>query len=367
MGDDGQPPRWPPRHDPPHVPAVRLRDGGRACPCRLHADREGRRVPQICPGPGAVRQHGGAPRARPHDRQLLEVLAVDYHEPDDRRGADAGLAMQSAMERFPNGRLAVIEGVVPKAGGGSSCLVGGRPFADVAREAIGAIATIALPSCAFDGSAPGANGGTTTPRSRRHRRLARRHAAGMPGERGQPLPPPSSTTSRQRPPPADMMGRPLAFYGERLSTSARAAAALRVRRQEFVSDEGAQKRLVPVQVGCKAQKRRQLPDGPLRRRSELERPGRATAARRRLAGRLCARGVPPARPRYLPFPNHRGHRRRGARGRCRAGRGGTRWRWPVQVPGPGRAVRALVLSMRLLPRARRPAPTIPPANPEGGA
>jgi hydrogenase small subunit len=43
-----------------------------------------------------------------------------------------------------------------------ACTIGGRPFRDVAREVCdGAVATIAVGSCAFDGGAPGASGGTT--------------------------------------------------------------------------------------------------------------------------------------------------------------------------------------------------------------
>jgi hydrogenase small subunit len=56
----------------------------------------------------------------------------------------------------------VVEGAVPTADDGMACTVGGRAFRDVVREVCdGAIATIAVGSCAFDGGAPGASGGPT--------------------------------------------------------------------------------------------------------------------------------------------------------------------------------------------------------------
>ena len=66
------------------------------------------------------------------------------------------------MERYPNGYFAVIEGAVPTGASGAYCLIGGRPAADVVREvAAGALATVAVGSCAFDGGAAGASGGQT--------------------------------------------------------------------------------------------------------------------------------------------------------------------------------------------------------------
>ncbi|MCJ7709772.1 MAG: hydrogenase small subunit, partial [Chloroflexi bacterium] len=61
-----------------------------------------------------------------------------------------------------NGYLAVVEGAVPTGAGGAYCLVGGRPVGDVVREVSdGALATLAVGSCAFDGGAAGASGGQT--------------------------------------------------------------------------------------------------------------------------------------------------------------------------------------------------------------
>ena len=94
---------------------------------------------------------------------LLDVLSVQYHESlMAPAGAASELALTSAMERYPNGYVAVIEGSIPTAEGGAYCLVGGRPFGDVAREvASGALATIAVGACAFDGGIAAAGGGVT--------------------------------------------------------------------------------------------------------------------------------------------------------------------------------------------------------------
>ncbi len=94
---------------------------------------------------------------------LLEVLSVDYDQTImARSGASAELARVRTMEAAPNGYIAVIEGAIPLGDDGVACMVGGRAFGDVAREVCGgAMATIAVGSCAFDGGAPGASGGTT--------------------------------------------------------------------------------------------------------------------------------------------------------------------------------------------------------------
>jgi hydrogenase small subunit len=94
---------------------------------------------------------------------VLDLLSIDYHEalmaPS---GAAAEASLASAMERHPNGYLAIVEGAVPTADGGVHCMVGGRPFRDVVREVCdGALGTIAIGACAFDGGAPGAAGGPT--------------------------------------------------------------------------------------------------------------------------------------------------------------------------------------------------------------
>jgi hydrogenase small subunit len=77
-------------------------------------------------------------------------------------GATAESVRTSAMERYPNGYIAVIEGGVPSGASGAYCLIGGRPAADVVREvSAGALATVAVGSCASDGGAAAASGGQT--------------------------------------------------------------------------------------------------------------------------------------------------------------------------------------------------------------
>ena len=94
---------------------------------------------------------------------LLDVLAVDYHDSLLAvAGADAELARTSAMDLYPDGYLAIVEGAVPSGASGAYCMTAGRPVADIVREVCaGAIATIAVGSCACDGGAPAAGSNTT--------------------------------------------------------------------------------------------------------------------------------------------------------------------------------------------------------------
>jgi len=94
---------------------------------------------------------------------LLDLLSIEYHDALMSPSGEAATAARSSLaERFPDGYLAVVEGAIPTADDGMACTVGGRPFRDVVREVCdGAIATIAVGACAFDGGAPGASGGQT--------------------------------------------------------------------------------------------------------------------------------------------------------------------------------------------------------------
>jgi hydrogenase small subunit len=94
---------------------------------------------------------------------LLDLLSLDYHETlMASAGASADLARVATMEKYPNGYIAVVEGGIPTADDGVYCMIGGRPFRDVVREVTaGALATIAVGSCAFDGGLPAASGGPT--------------------------------------------------------------------------------------------------------------------------------------------------------------------------------------------------------------
>jgi hydrogenase small subunit len=94
---------------------------------------------------------------------LLSMLSVEYHEaimaPS---GTAATLSRTDAMARYPNGYIAIIDGAIPTAEDGVYCTIGGRAFQDVVREVCaGALGTIAVGACAFDGGAPAATGGST--------------------------------------------------------------------------------------------------------------------------------------------------------------------------------------------------------------
>jgi hydrogenase small subunit len=102
--------------------------------------------------------------ARPTVTELfLELVSVDYNEATMApAGAAADLALTSSMEAYPNGYFAVVEGAVPIADDGIFGMSGGRDFRDTVREVCdGALATIAVGSCAFDGGLAAAWGGPT--------------------------------------------------------------------------------------------------------------------------------------------------------------------------------------------------------------
>lgn len=90
---------------------------------------------------------------------LLEVVSVGYLESlMAESGEAATLARTTTMTRHPNGYLAIVEGAIPTAEDGMACAIGGRPFRDLVREVSdGAIATIAVGSCAFDGGTAAAS------------------------------------------------------------------------------------------------------------------------------------------------------------------------------------------------------------------
>jgi hydrogenase small subunit len=94
---------------------------------------------------------------------VLDVLSVEYHETImTASGSAAEAARLATMEQFPGGYIAVVEGSVPVAEDGIYCTIGGRAFSEIVREVCsGALATIAVGSCAFDGGLPAAAGGFT--------------------------------------------------------------------------------------------------------------------------------------------------------------------------------------------------------------
>jgi hydrogenase small subunit len=94
---------------------------------------------------------------------LLDWLLVDYHEllmaP---AGVDAESARERAMQAAPHGYIAVVEGSIPLAEGGAYCTIAGRAFSDIVQEVCsGALATVAVGTCAVEGGLPAAIGGVT--------------------------------------------------------------------------------------------------------------------------------------------------------------------------------------------------------------
>jgi hydrogenase small subunit len=94
---------------------------------------------------------------------VLDTLSVNYHETIM---APAGTAAEKSRSdtigAFPGGYIAVVEGAIPIADNGVYCAIGGRSFRSIVEEVCGgALATIAVGTCAFDGGLPGANGGPT--------------------------------------------------------------------------------------------------------------------------------------------------------------------------------------------------------------
>ena len=191
---------------------------------------------------------------------LLDLLSVEYHETlMTSSGAAAEQALSTAMERYPNGYVAVIEGSIPTAAGGAYCLVNGRPFADVAREvADGALAVIAIGGCAVDGgvSAAGAGiwGGLTGSKGVRDA-LGGRSVIALPG-----CPVNADNLAAtivhyltfNNWPATDAVGRPLFAYGPLIHNECERRPHFEF--GEFVlawGDEGAQKGWCLYKLGCK--------------------------------------------------------------------------------------------------------------------
>jgi hydrogenase small subunit len=94
---------------------------------------------------------------------VLDTLSVNYHETIMAPAGDAAEKSRlDTMSAFPNGYIAVVEGAIPVGEGGIYCTVGGHAFVDTVQEVCnGALATIAVGTCAFDGGLPAAAGGPT--------------------------------------------------------------------------------------------------------------------------------------------------------------------------------------------------------------
>ncbi len=92
------------------------------------------------------------------DDLLLEVLSVEYHEtlmvP---AGGIAEAMLERVLEDHDGSYFCVVEGAIPTGAGGAYCCINGRTALEIARETCrGALAVLAVGSCAYDGGLPAA-------------------------------------------------------------------------------------------------------------------------------------------------------------------------------------------------------------------
>ncbi len=115
---------------------------------------------QSCGGNGEAFLQAANPTV---SAMLIDSLAVSYDEALMTTSGDSALgSLRDTLAAYPNGYLAVIDGAVPNGEAGVYCTVGGRAFKDIVNEVCaGALGTIAIGSCAFDGGVSAAAGGTT--------------------------------------------------------------------------------------------------------------------------------------------------------------------------------------------------------------
>ena len=188
---------------------------------------------------------------------LLDTISLDYHHllmaPSGLR-TDENIAAAMASK---DGYVAIVEGSIPLADGGIYCTVGGRTFAEMAREVCSkALGVIAVGSCAWDGGIPAARGGQTG-------------AVGVSSWLGDskvkvinlpgcPMNPDNLTAlivqylSTRTWSPVDPLGRPLFAYGATVHSTCESLPHYRAK--EFVrawGDEGHRKGWCLYQMGCK--------------------------------------------------------------------------------------------------------------------
>lgn len=89
---------------------------------------------------------------------VLDVLSIDYHETImAAAGKQAHEALFKTVGDHKGGYIAVVEGSIPTGENGAYCTIGGRSALDIAREVCGgAMATIAIGTCASYGGLPAA-------------------------------------------------------------------------------------------------------------------------------------------------------------------------------------------------------------------
>jgi len=89
---------------------------------------------------------------------VLDTLSVDYHETImAAAGHQAEALLAKTVNEKKGGYLAVVEGSIPTGANGAYCTIGGRSALQIAREVCGgAVATIAMGTCATFGGLPAA-------------------------------------------------------------------------------------------------------------------------------------------------------------------------------------------------------------------
>ncbi|HEY6838662.1 MAG TPA: hydrogenase small subunit [Geobacteraceae bacterium] len=89
---------------------------------------------------------------------VLDILSVDYHETImAAAGHQAEEALANVVKEQKGKYIAVVEGAIPLKDGGVYCCVGGRAAVETAREVCGgALATVAVGTCASFGGIPAA-------------------------------------------------------------------------------------------------------------------------------------------------------------------------------------------------------------------
>jgi hydrogenase small subunit len=89
---------------------------------------------------------------------VLDLLSVDYHETImAAAGTQAEAALEATVQGHAGGYIAVVEGSIPFGADGAYCTIGGRSAAQIARSVCGgALATIAIGTCAAFGGLPAA-------------------------------------------------------------------------------------------------------------------------------------------------------------------------------------------------------------------
>ncbi|NTU78460.1 MAG: hydrogenase small subunit [Chloroflexales bacterium] len=90
---------------------------------------------------------------------VLEQISLEYHETIMApAGHAAEKSLEQALEKYPGQYVVIVEGSIPTKEDGIYCVIGGQTAMSIAdRVCRGALATIAVGACAWDGGWPGAS------------------------------------------------------------------------------------------------------------------------------------------------------------------------------------------------------------------